>query len=108
VNDDPTPVDEAKAAYVPPTISFSDFQSWLITKMGQGIAEGHLLKLAMVSINQHFEAADRWARLESGYHASAPLWLNQHEAEKLANALKGNRGTEMRLLRQSIENLFGG
>jgi hypothetical protein len=104
--EEPTPVEEARAEFVPAQISFSDFQSWLITRIARGVPEGHLLKLAMVSINRHFDAATRWARLESQPAASAPLWLNKHEAEKLAKILSANRGADVRLIRQAILDLF--
>lgn len=87
-------------------MDLADFENWLAVKAGQGFTQDHLLRIAIVSINQHLDAADRWARLEGGNTRSAPFWIEEREARKLLGVLKGQRGTEIRLLRQTLEELF--
>ena len=88
-------------------MTFDDFRAWIIQQQAQGWQESTLLKMARISIVRHKEAAERWVRLEvTDPGKSAPFWLNEHEARKIAGALKGQRGTELRLLRQQLEALF--
>lgn len=85
---------------------FDDLRNYIAVKSGQGIPEETLIKIAMISINQHFIAADRWVRLEGGDSPSAPFWIEQREADHLLGALKGQRGTTSRVLKQALEELF--
>ena len=88
-------------------MTFSDLQSWLIVQASRlGYPVEQLNRIAAVSIVQHFVAAERWVRLEGGYTPSAPFWLEQREAVKLAAMLRGQRGTDARLLRQALERLI--
>lgn len=83
-----------------------DFENFLAVKSGQGFPTEHLLKIAVVSINTHLDAADRWVRLETNPGRSCPFWLEEREARKLLGIMQGARGTEIRLLRQQLGALF--
>lgn len=88
-------------------MTFDDFYGWILGRASRGWPIEMLLKMACVSIVRHEEAAERWVRLEvSDPGRSAPLWLNEHEAQKLSSALKTQRGAEFRLIRQQLQQMF--
>jgi hypothetical protein len=99
--------EEIRDSFVPPEIDFADFHAWLLQKSGNaGIPQGLLLKMAVIAINKLHDASDRWNRLEIREQPSAPIWLSQEEAAKLTKALQGQKNTTVRILRQSIRDLF--
>lgn len=89
-------------------MTIDDFRGFILTRAASlGLPEGHLLKIAAISVNLHLRAAERWnlsEQIDPG--RSAPLWLNEHEARLLAGALKGQRGVTSRLLKQSLGEMF--
>lgn len=98
--------DVNRKKFVPPALTLADFSGRVIQWIGQGWPEGLLIKLAIVSMNAYMAATDRWAKLEYGRDRTAPLWLDEREAAKLAAMLRGLKGAEARAIRQTIEELF--
>lgn len=89
------------------SLTFDDLQGRIQSLAASlGVTEAHLIKICGVSLVQHFAAAERWVRMEYVGTRSAPLWLNEQEQQKLVAALKGERGTEIRMIRQAAESLF--
>jgi hypothetical protein len=71
-----------------------------------GFKEEHLIKVCVISLTNHLSAAERWVRLEYEPDRSASLWLREQERDKLLAALRGQKGSEIRLIRQALEELF--
>lgn len=92
--------------FVAPNLDMDDMRGFLMTLMAQGWPEGLLIKQAIISIRALHAAAERWQRLEGGYVSTAPLWLDQNERDKLLVALRGQKGTETRLIRQALQDMF--
>jgi hypothetical protein len=88
-------------------MTFDDLHGRISTlSASSGMSEEHLIKICAVSINEHLRAAVRWIRLESPPSDSAPLWLKELERDKLLAALRGQKGSEIRLIRQALEEMF--
>lgn len=92
--------------FVPPALDHDDLRGYLMTLQAQGWPEGLLIKQAIVSIRALHAAATRWQKLEYGYAATAPLWLDQREAEKLLAMLRGQKSAEARGIRQALQEMF--
>jgi hypothetical protein len=100
-------LEEIRESFVPPQIDMSDFHAWIIQKSGNsGAPQGLLLKMAVIAINKLHDASDRWNRLEVHEQPSAPIWLSRGEADALVKALRGKQSATVRVLRQSIRDLF--
>jgi hypothetical protein len=78
----------------------------LVDKGDEQIDEEHLCEAASVSINQYLHARDRWDRLEIIDPRAAPIWLSETEQAALLKAIRGQKGAELRLLRQAIQEVL--
>lgn len=89
-------------------LSIDDLKGWILGRMsGEGVSEDNMVRMAITGVKRYFDAADRWDRLETPQPVTAaPLWLSIQERDKLLAALRGQKGTEVRLLRQAIQDLF--
>jgi hypothetical protein len=97
---------DAGEDFVAPALDMEDLQGFLMTLQAQGWPEGLLIKQAIVSIRALHAASDRWQKMEYGYSASAPLWLDQKEAAKLVDLLRGQKSVEARSIRQALGEMF--
>ena len=88
-------------------ITFDDLQGRLATLAANyGFDVEFLNKVAAIGVQRHIEAADRWVRLEADVRGSAPLWLSRQEAHNLAAVVRREKGAEMRLLHEALEDLL--
>lgn len=65
-----------------------------------------LLKQAIISVLALQMASERWQQEARPPSATAPLWLDERERDRLLAALKRKRGREAKLLRQDLQRMF--
>lgn len=87
-------------------VSPEDFLGWLGVKASRGAEQGMLLKYCMIAVNALHDDADRWVRLESPGEQTSAVWLKASEAEIVVKALRSDRSSVARLVRQSIRDRF--
>lgn len=92
--------------FTPPDLSVADFEGLVRVRESRGCPEGLTIKQAIVAIRCLEDATDRWQRLEGGRSRTAPLWLDETEARKLLDMLRGQKSVEARLIRQALQELF--
>lgn len=88
---------------------FTDLELWLRDKLVQypGLTEEHLVRVCIIGLVAHFEAVDRWQRLEQDRPGrSMPIWLGEKDVNELLRGLRGQKGAEIRLVRQELQAMF--
>jgi hypothetical protein len=90
----------------PTGVGREEFESWLLTKIGQGWPQGLILKQAIIAINMLGQDRDRWVEAEFGRSRSSPVWLAEEEAKALVRALEPTSSTTIRLLVETLKERF--
>lgn len=91
-------------------VRFSDLIRFL-EKTGEdfGHDEDRMVRICLVGMVRYFETVDRWIRLENDRPGKvAPLWLSETDADALLKGLRGQKGAEIRLIRQELQGLHKG